>query len=246
MKYLKTYDKLFEDNTALSIDKEIWEEFKDILQIDILDVFQIPNESMFDHALTHGYDDPVITIIDNKSNFVNMIPNLKDLSERVKTMSGYFLSVFQAGNDIYFTFSECPTNISILNDFNLEPTFLNNSNTLAGYVNIDQAIEIINHLNTFYKFADDDDIELLKNNYEILRNIYNTKIKINVRYFEKVKDKQFVAFEFELVDKLHDKNPVFVIDPKDANNPYILIKNGLNNIKVSKSMQEDFLQKEEF
>ena len=244
MKYLKTYDKLFEN--VVSVDEEVWEDFKDILQIDILDEFSISEDDMTDHAKKLGYVDPLITIRDNKSNFVNVIPNLKDLSRRVKAMSGYFLSVFQAGNDIYFNFSECPTSISILNDFNLEPTFLNNSNTLAGYVNIDQAIEIINYLNTFYKFADDDDIELLKNNYEILRNIYNTKIKINVRYFEKVKDKQFVAFEFELVDKLHDKNPVFVISSNDINSPYILIKNGLNDIKVSRSMQEDFLQKEEF
>ena len=244
MKYLKTYDKLFEN--LVSVDEEVWEDFKDILQIDILDEFAISEDDMTDYAKKLGYVDPLITIRDNKSNFVNMIPNLKDLSERVKTMSGHFLSVFQAGNDIYFTFSECPTSISILNDFNLDPAFLTNSNTLAGYVNIDQAIEIINYLNTFYKFTKDEDIELLKNNYEILRNIYNTKIKINVRYFEKGKDKQFVAFEFELVDKLHDKNPVFVIDPKDVNNPYILIENRLNNIKVSKSMQEDFLQKEEF
>jgi hypothetical protein len=244
MKYLKTYNKLFEN--VVSVDEEVWEEFKDILQIDILDEFGLSYDDMTDHGGTAGYVDPLITIRGNKSDFKNMIPNLIDFSKRVKAMSGYFLSVFQAANDIYFAFHGCPTSISILNDFNLEPTFLNNSNTLAGYVNIDQAIEIINYLNTFYKFADDDDIELLKKNYEILRNIYNTKIKINVRDFEKGKYKQFVAFEFELVDKLHDKNPVFVISSNDINSPYILIKNGLNDIKVSRSMQEDFLQKEEF
>jgi hypothetical protein len=244
MKYLKTYNKLFEN--VVSVDEEVWEDFKDILQIDILDEFNIPNENMTDYALKNGYVDPLIIVRGDKSNFINMIPNLKDLSRRVKTMSGYFLSVFQAANDIYFSFHECPTSISILNDFNLELTFLNNSNTLAGYVNIDQSIEIINYLNTFYKFADDDDIELLKNNYEILRNIYNTKIKINVRDFDKGKYKQFVAFEFELVDKLHDKNPLFVISSNDINSPYILIKNGLNDIKVSRSMQEDFLKKEQF
>ena len=246
MKYLKTYNKLFEDNTALSIDKEIWEDFKDIIQIDILDEFNISNESMFDHALKHGYVNPVIMISCNDLDFVNMISNLKDLSSRVKKMSGYFLSAYYASRCLYLSFSDCPTNISILNDFDLEPTFLNNSNTLAGYVNIDQSIEIINYLNTFYKFADDDDIELLENNYEILRNIYNTKIKINVRDFDKGKYKQFVAFEFELVDKLNDKNPLFVISSNDINSPYILIKNGLNDIKVSRSMQEDFLQKEQF
>jgi len=244
MKYLKTYNKLFE--SVVSVDEEVWEEFKDILQIDILDEFGLSYDDITDHAIDSDYVDPLITMRGNKSDFTNMISNLIDFSKRVKAMSGYFLSVFQAANDIYFTFSECPTSISILNDFNLEPTFLNNSNTLAGYVNIDQAIEIINYLNTFYKFADDDDIELLKKNYEILRNIYNTKIKINVRDFEKGKYKQFVAFEFELVDKLHDKNPVFVISSNDINSPYILIKNGLNDIKVSRSMQEDFLQKEEF
>ena len=244
MKYLKTYDKLFEN--VISIDEEVWQDFKDILRSDILDEFGINEDDMTDHAAKLGYVDPLITLRCYKSDFVNMIPNLINLSKRAKAMSGYFLSVFQAANDIYFNFSECPTSISILNDFNLEPTFLNNSNTLAGYVNIDQAIEIINYLNTFYKFADYDDIELLEKNYEILRNIYNTKIKINVRDFDKGKYKQFVAFEFELVDKLNDKNPVFVISSNDINSPYILIKNGLNDIKVSRSMQEDFLQKEEF
>lgn len=246
MKYLKTYNKLFEDNTALSIDKEIWEDFKDAIQSDILDEFNISNESMFDHALKHGYVNPVIMISCNDLDFVNMISNLKDLSSRVKKMSGYFLSAYYASRCLYLSFSDCPTNISILNDFDLDPTFLNNSMTLAGYVDINKAIEIINYLNTFYEFAKDEDIELLKNDYEILRNIYNVKIKINVIKFENVKYNQFVAFEFELLDKLHDKNPVFVLNTNAVNSPYILIKSALNDVKVSRGMQEDFLQKEQF
>jgi hypothetical protein len=81
-----------------------------------------------------------------------------------------------------------------------------------------------------------------QNDIKLAEYLLKMEPKINVRDFEKGKYKQFVAFEFELVDKLHDKNPVFVITSNDINSPYILIKNGLNDIKVSRSMQEDFLQ----
>lgn len=248
MKYLKTYKKLFE--TYHSYDKDSIEDIKELIQMDIIDEFNIPMSDV----LQGDYDPQCIINNISEEESIKIIEKIATIRKRIYNISGYFIKVFYKKNiqKITLDINYLPGIIDISDKFNLELTTSDNSHDImdAVYCDYETVFEIIDYLNSFYQFVYRTEIDLFKKSYETLNELYNVKLKFSIVRFEDKQFMQYIAVEFELSDKVKKVtgkyNPVFVINNNHTKSPYIWKRDGNSSWKLIPNDIDKYLKTEQF
>jgi len=251
MKYLKSYKKLFE--RYHSYDKDSIMDIKDLIQMDIIDEFNIPMSDI-ENFFTYDGSEPQCYIknIDQEES-IKIKEKIASIRRRIYNMTGYFIKVFykKFTDVLVLEINHLPGILDIADKFNLELTKSDNSYDFmdAVYCDYETVFKIIDYLNSFYQFAYRTETDLFKKCYERLNELYNIKLKFSIVRFEDEQFMQYVAIEFDLSDKVEiatgKYNPVFVINNDHTKSPYIWKRNSnyswdlINNI-------DEYLKKGQF
>lgn len=252
MKYLKTYKKLFE--TYHSYDKDAIMDLKDLIQMDIIDEFNIPMSDI-ENFFTYDGGDPQCYIknIDEEES-IKIKEKIALIRKRIHSMTGYFIKVFYKKNiqKLVLDINHLPGILDITDKFNLELTKSDNSYDFmdAVYCDYETVFKIIDYLNSFYQFVYRTETDLFKKCYERLNELYNVKLKFSIVRFEDEQFMQYVAIEFDLSDKVKKVtgkyNPVFVINNNHTESPYIWKRDGNSSWKLIPNDIDKYLKTEQF
>ena len=116
MKYLKTYNKLLESAT---LDPDVWEDVKDIIQSEILDEYYISiddvSEELGKHSGKYNIYDPIYKIkYDNLEMSPYVIDDIYELNRRIREVSSHFIiadnNVNSSKGNIEIKLSKTPDN----------------------------------------------------------------------------------------------------------------------------------------
>lgn len=257
MRYLNKF-LLFENNLIKSDD---WEDLKDIIQLDIMDKWNIPNHLVEEFTSWKSSDEllePRLRIYINErmnnDEPKEIIADFRKLHKRVFALLGKYISVEWSSQAIFVELNDIPNQWTIIEDFNLEidPTHDNIiDREVGGICTYDQALSIIDYVNKFYKFVYDSDIKYFNEAYQILNSLYEVKIVFSLPKFEKETFKQVICFEFKLKSKEEKVTgryfPVFTVNTNHTDSPYIIQRRNLSSWHtIQCNRQKDFLENEQF
>jgi len=257
MNYIKKFS-LFENN-LINIDE--WEDLKDLIQLDIMDKWNISNELVEEFSSGKSGDkllEPSLRIYINErmnnDEPNEIISDVRNLYKRVFDLIGKYISAEWSSQAIFVYLSDIPNHYTIIKHFNLEIDD-NHDNVFdrksGGICTYEQALEIMAYLNKFYRFAYDSDIRYFTEAYQILNNLYEVQIEFSLPRFNKELYRQVICFEFKLKSKVEKVIgryfPVFTINTNHTESPQIIKRNSNSSweqIKYDK--QKDFLENEQF
>ena len=250
MKYLKKF-QLLESNL---IDLRDWEDFKDLIQSEILDEWDIP-KSLVGESIPgfsgNSLIEPELHIrINEYYNNVEpeqLIEDCRNLHKQVYQMTGKFIDVNWSSQQVNIMLEEVPNHWTILQDFNLQE--VESDNTInrypGGVCNLETALKILDYLNGFYRFVYNTDIELFKKCFEIMQNKGDCKIVFSLPTFAKDRFRQKVCFKFCYKENWNASYPIFIIDANHVDSPLLRLRYGnysWNDVSGEKKML-DFLEK---
>lgn len=252
MKYLKKFH-LLESNL---IDLRDWEDFKDLIQSDILDEWDIP-KSLVRESLPgksgNSLLEPELHIrINEYSNNlepVDLIRDCRNLHKQVYQMTGKFISVNWSSQQVNIMLEEVPNHWTILQDFNLQEVESDNTiNSYSGGVcDLETTLKILDYLNGFYRFVYNSDIELFKKCFEVLqrKSINGCKLVFTLPTFKKERFRQKLTLKFCYQENWNANYPIFIIDSNHVDSPLIRLRINNQSFKgVSGEKQMlDFLEK---
>jgi hypothetical protein len=247
MKYLKTYDKLFESAT---VDPDKWEDFKDKIQSEILDKYNISindlSEKLGDYSGKYNVYDPILIIElddwESSDQVVDDIYKLNRISEEliggnfvISTNKNHFSEDKNKSLSIItIKLSSTPDSRIVREHFNLKECYTDNhiDRSKGGLCDYETAIKILEWLHTFHSFFYPTEREAFKLVYNTLKELYNVQIVFSLPKFETERFEQVVCFEFLLsenkdLDKstrkniIYNKFPVFTINTNYTESPSI-------------------------
>jgi hypothetical protein len=229
MKYLKRYH-LLESNL---IDLRDWEDFKDLVQYEILDEWNIP-KSLVKESLPgksgNSLLEPELHIRINEyfNNLepVDLVRDCRNLHKQVYQMTGKFISVNWSSQQVNIMLDEVPNHWTILQDFNLQEVESDNTidKKTGGVCDLETALKILDYLNGFTKFAYDSDIEPLKKCFEVMQRKGDCKIVFSLPTFTKDRFRQKVSFKFCYKENWNANYPIFIIDANHVESPLIRLR----------------------
>ena len=122
---------------------------------------------------------------------------------------------------------------------------------VGGICQYEQAVDIINYVNKFYRFVYDSDMKYFNEAYQILNDLYDVQIVFSLPRFEKERFRQVICFEFKLkskVEKVTGKYfPVFTVNTNNTESPYIIQRRSNSSWHtIPYNRQKDFLENEQF
>ena len=267
MKYLKTYNKLLESAT---LDPDVWEEVKDIIQSEILDEYYISiddvSEELGKHSGKYNIYDPIYKIkYDNLEMSPYVIDDIYELNRRIRGVSSHFIiadnNVNSSKGNIEIKLSKTPDNRIVGDHFNLEECSTDNTidkkgGFLCGDYNTtyETSVKILEWLNTFYTFCYRTEFDDFKLVYDTLSELYDVLIVFSMPKFDDERYSQIVCFQFILstkVDKvIYNKYPVFIINTNYTDSPSVKTRAGSYNFTEipfnKKERLLDFLKTEQF
>jgi hypothetical protein len=257
MNYIKKFS-LFENN-LINIDE--WEDLKDLIQLDIMDKWNISNELVEEFSSGKSGDkllEPSLRIYINErmnnDEPKEIIADVRKLHKRVFGLLGKYISVEWSSQAIFVYLNDIPNHYTILEDFNLEIDNKHDNvfdRKSGGICTYEQALEIMAYLNKFYRFAYDSDIRYFTEAYQILNSLYEVQIEFSLPRFRKELYRQVICFEFKLKSKVEKVIgryfPVFTINTNHTESPQI-IKRASNSswAQIKYDKQKDFLENEQF
>ena len=257
MNYIKNFS-IFENNLVTFND---WEDLKDLIQIHIMDKWNISNDLVEEFSSGKSGDkllEPSLRIYINErmnnDEPKEIIADVRKLHKRVFSLLGKYISVVWSSQAIFVELNDIPNHYTILEDFNLEIDNKHDNvfdRKSGGICTYEQALEIMNYLNKFYRFAYDSDIRYFTEAYQVLNSLYEVQIEFSLPRFEKENYKQVICFEFKLkskVEKIIGRYfPVFTINTNHTESPYI-VKRASNSSwgQIKYDRQKDYLENEQF
>jgi hypothetical protein len=257
MNYIKNFS-IFENNLVTFND---WEDLKDLIQIHIMDKWNISNDLVEEFSSGKSGDkllEPSLRIYINErmnnDEPKEIIADVRKLHKRVFSLLGKYISVVWSSQAIFVELNDIPNHYTILEDFNLEIDNKHDNvfdRKSGGICTYEQALEIMNYLNKFYRFVYDSDIKYFTEAYQILNSLYEVQIEFSLPRFEKENYKQVICFEFKLkskVEKIIGRYfPVFTINTNHTESPYI-VKRSSNSSwgQIKYDRQKDYLENEQF
>ena len=237
MKHLTNF-RIFESKFFL-IDEEKWEDVKDIIQLDILDTFNIPNrlveESLPGKSGSKLLEPELHIRINDRFNNdepQEIMKACRDLHKRVFAITGLFIDVRWSSQQINIMLNNYPNHYTIIRDFNLEEVEEDNiyNHMSGGLCDYDTAIKIMDYLNGFYRFVYDSDKLQFKKCYDILDERYNIRLVFSLPKFDLERFRQIVCFKFNIYSetslpeykpKFKINGPIFSIDTNHVDSPLI-------------------------
>lgn len=256
MKYLK---RIFE---GAELKPDEWEDVKDIIQSEILDKYHISIDDVSESLYLRKYVvyDPVFSIkFDNLELSPYVIDDIYALNKRVKQLTGHFILAKNNVNmpskkNIEIILSKTPDQRVVGDHFNLEECDTDNTidkkrGLLCSY---EEAVKILEWLNTFYGFCYRTEFEAFKLAYDTLQELYDVGIVFSMPKFENERFSQVVCFQFILSgnERFDNRFPIFIINTNHTDSPYIRKRmNGYNWIDIPFNKKEryiDFLKTEQF
>jgi hypothetical protein len=249
MKNLKSY-KLFESNT---VSLEEWEDFKDLIQSEILDEWNISQDLVKESLPGKSGNlllEPELHIRINEhfnnSEPVDFIRVIRNLHKQVYQMTDKFISVNWSSQQVNIMLNDYPNHWSIIQDFNLKEVKSDNivDNKTGGVCDLETALSIIDYLNTFTRLCYDSDKELFIKCFREICKKGDYKIVFSLPLFTLERYRQKVCFKFCLEDEWNENSPVFIIDNNHTESPFIEIRYSAynwNRVTVDSKML-DFLK----
>ena len=242
MKYLRKYH-LLESNL---IELNDWEDFKQIVTDEILDKWNIDSDLVREsipgksgNSLLEPELHIRINQYFNNDEPLDIVKDCRNLHLRVYQMTGKFINVNWSSQQINILLEDIPNHWTILKDFNLQEVKSDNTvdGKSGGVCDYDTAIEILEYLNGFYRFAYNSDIELFKKCFEIIQSKEDCKIVFSLSIFSKERFKQRVCFKFcfgenwdfmNAVGSIRDMReyPIFIIDANHVDSPILRLRYG--------------------
>jgi len=227
MKYLKKY-ALLESNLVYQVD---WEDFKDLIQSEILDDWDIP-QSLVKESLPgktgNQFIEPELHIRINEyyNNLEpeDLIRDCRNLHKQVYLMTGKFIHVNWSSQQVNITLEEYPNHWTTLQDFNLQEVESDNTiNRYSGGVcDLQTALQILDYLNSFTTVAYKSDIELFKKCYSIMQSKSDCKLVFSLPIFTQERFRQTVCFKFCFGENWNAQYPIFIINTNHVD--HILIR----------------------
>jgi hypothetical protein len=221
MRHIKNY-KMFENLTEQKLNI-----FLDILRSDVFEYFGISEEDV-----TKEYN--TITLnpaIEDDEELKNLINTINQTWERTLEQTGLYPHCKNSGTTIIINLLKYPTIYVAYRELGLDVTTgyengYSGLNNECGVLNgIDQAVEAIEYLNRFYGFAYRSDIEPLRKFHEEISKRYKVKrLLFSIERFTDELYQQYVAVIFDLEGKQNSYNPIYVIDSKRTDSPYVWIR----------------------
>ena len=231
MKYLKKY-ALLESNTVHQKD---WEDFKDLIQSEILDEWNIP-QSLVKESLPgksgNSLLEPELHIrineYFNNPEPEDLIRDFRNLHSQVHQMTGKFISVNWSSQQVNIMLDEVPNHWTVLQDFNLKEVQSDNTidRKTGAVCDLETALKIINYLNGFTRFAYNSDIELFKKCFEVMRRKGDCKIVFALHRFSLERFRQSATFKFCFKENWHGSYPIYIIDTNHTESPLIRLRIG--------------------
>lgn len=257
MNYLKNF-YVFENN-LIKIDE--WEDLKDLIQLDIMDKWNIPNKLVEEFSTGKSGDkilEPSLRIYINE-RFNNdepkeIIKDVRKLHKRVFGLLGKYISVEWSSQAIFVELHDIPNHYTIIEDFNLEIDTTHDNivdSKVGGICTYDQSLSIIDYVNKFYRFMYDSDMKYFNEAYQILNDLYDVQIVFSLPKFEKERFRQVICFEFKLKSKVEKVIgryfPVFTVNTNHTESPYIIKRTSNSSwIQIKHDRQKDFIENEQF
>lgn len=247
MKYLKSFNEANWSVPVPKIDLDDWEDFKELIQSEVLDEWGISQDLVSESAIRaitalpgksgNLLLEPELHIrineYFNNSEPVDIIQSCRNLHKQVYQMTGKFISVNWSSQQINIMLDSYPNHWSILSDFNLQE--VKSDNTMddkgGGVCDLETALGIIDYLNSFYRFCYDSDKELFIKCYELMISKDDYKIVFSLSLFRDLRYHQKVCFKFCLDGKWNENTPIYIIDTSHIESPYIRIRLGSYNWK---------------
>lgn len=252
MKYLKKFH-LLESNL---IDLRDWEDVKDLIQSEILDEWDIP-KSLVTESLPgksgNSLLEPELHIrineYFNNAEPEQLIKDCRDLHTQIHQMTGKFIHVNWSSQQVNIMLLDYPNHFTVIKDFNLQEVESDNivNRYTGGVCNLETAIEIIEYLNTFYRFCYDSDIELLKKCFEVMQRKSSNECKLvfSLPTFTKDRFRQTLTLKFCYQENWNAQYPIFIIASNHVDSPLLRLRYGnysWNDVTGEKKML-DFLEK---
>ena len=252
MKYLKKF-QLLESNL---IDLRDWEDVKDLIQSEILDEWNIPKSLVAESLPGQSGNSllkPELHIrINEYFNNVEpeqLIKDCRDLHTQIHQMTGKFIDVNWSSQQVNIMLLDYPNNFTVIKDFNLQEVVSDNTiNRYPGGVcNLETAIEIMEYLNTFYRFCYDSDIELLRKCFEVIQRKSSKECKLvfTLPTFTKDRFRQKLTLKFCYQENWNASYPIFIIDANHVDSPLLRLRFGNASWKEVSGEKKmlDFLEK---
>ena len=196
----------------------------------------------------------IATVTDGTVDNLITEKNRKFICNNNIGLLGKYISVEWSSQAIFVELHDIPNHYTIIEDFNLEidPTHDNvYDREVGGICQYEQAVDIINYVNKFYRFVYDSDMKYFNEAYQILNDLYDVQIVFSLPRFEKERFRQIICFEFKLkskVEKVTGKYfPVFTVNTNNTESPYIIQRRSHSSWHtIPYNRQKDFLENEQF
>jgi hypothetical protein len=234
MKHIHKF-QLFESKANL-IDSEKWEDLKDLIQLDILDKWNLTNDLVSESIPGKSGDkllEPELHIRINErfdnNEPIEIINDCRNLHNRVFKMFNLYINVWWSSQSIHIMLDNYPNQWTIIRDFNLKEVSNDNivNKESGGICDYDEAIKIINYLNGFTRFVYDSDIRLFSECCRIMSNkASDFYLVFSLPKFTLENYEQKLCFNFMVKRDTKRRLPVFNIDTSRTISPYIRIRRG--------------------
>jgi hypothetical protein len=230
------------------IDLNDWEDFKDLLTSEILDEWEISSDLVSESIpgkVGNSVLEPVLHIrinqYFNNDEPLDIVKDCRNLHLRVYQMTGKFINVDWSSQQINIILDDIPNHWTILKDFNLQEVKSDNTidNKSGGVCDYDTAIEIIEYLNKFYRFAYNSEINLFKTCFDIMKSKGDCKLVFSLPRFKDERFKQVVSFKLCYKEGWDENYPLYIIDTNYTDYPVLRLRYGGSWVQVSSGNSEN-------
>ena len=224
MKYLKLFNESYND----LVNEDSWEDLKDLIQMDILDRFNISNELVSESIPGRRNVEllePELHIRINERMDNNepkeIMSACRDLYKRVYSLMGLFIDVRWSSQQVNIMLMKFPNHYTVIREFGLEEVDDDNiyNYMSGGLCGVDKALRIIDYLNGFYKFVYNSEVDLFKRCLGVLDDV---RLVFSLPKFGLVRYSQRLCFKF-LMDGVK-YCPIFVVDTTHVDSPFIRLR----------------------
>jgi hypothetical protein len=224
MKYLKLFNESYND----LVNEDSWEDLKDLIQMDILDRFNISNELVSESIPGRRNVEllePELHIRINERMDNNepkeIMSACRDLYKRVYSLMGLFIDVRWSSQQVNIMLMKFPNHWTVIREFGLEEVDDDNiyNYMSGGLCDYDKALRIIDYLNGFYKFVYNSEVDLFKRCLGVLDGV---RLVFSLPKFGLDRYSQRLCFKF-LMDGVK-YCPIFVVDTTHVDSPFIRMR----------------------